>query len=178
MFKTKKKKKIFKNKNFKPILNFLRKFNLKSFNDKKKVKEYSNFFELLNLIKEIREDKKSFKNPKFLRTVKVETKPHSYELDDLCRLHWIIMSRKVMTTLEFGSGFSTIFMADACLILSFYFKEQVIKYWYTFGTIAACTLLIPFIIMLYLDNYTIKYRQPLDDEYDKWNMSIYGIELD
>ena len=125
MFKTKKKRKIFKHKNFRPILNFLRKFNLKSFNDKKKVKEYSNFFELLNLIKEIREDKKSFKNPKFLRTVKVETKPHSYELDDLCRLHWIIMSRKVMTTLEFGSGFSTIFMADACLILSFYFKEII-----------------------------------------------------
>ena len=125
MFKTKKKRKIFKYKNFRPILNFLRKFNLKSFNDKKKVKEYSNFFELLNLTKEIREDKKSFKNPKFLRTVKVETKPHSYELDDLCRLHWIIISRKVMTTLEFGSGFSTIFMADACLILSFYFKEII-----------------------------------------------------
>ena len=118
----KKKRKILRYKNFKPILNFLRKFNLKSFNNKKKIKEYLNFFELSYLIKKIPEDKKSFKYPKFLRTVKEdETKPHLQELDDLCRLHWIVLSRKVLTTLEFGSGFSTIFIADACFILSFYY---------------------------------------------------------
>ena len=73
----KEKRKILGYKNFKPILNFLRKFNLKSFNNKQKIKEYSNFFELSYLIKKIPEDKKSFKYPKFLRTVKEdETKPH------------------------------------------------------------------------------------------------------
>ena len=28
------------------------------------------------------------------------------------------------------------------------------------------------------DNYIIKFRRELDDEYKKWNMNIYGIELD
>ena len=125
-FRIKKERKILKYKNFKTILNFLRKFNLKSFNNKQKIKEYSNFFELSCLIKKIPEDKKSFKYPKFLRTVKKnETKPHYDGLDDLCRLHWIVLSRKVLTTLEFGSGFSTIFIADACFILSFYYKEII-----------------------------------------------------
>jgi hypothetical protein len=117
------KRKILKFKNFQPISRFLKKFNLKSFNNKNKVREYTNFFELSYLLNRIREDKYFFKHPKFLRTVKSEKKPHSYELDDLCRLHWIVLSRKVMTTLEFGSGFSTIFMADACFILSNYFKR-------------------------------------------------------
>ena len=49
-FRIKKERKILKYKNFKPILNFLRKFNLKSFNNKQKIKEYSNFFELSYLI--------------------------------------------------------------------------------------------------------------------------------
>ena len=125
-FRIKKERKILRYKNFKPILNFLRKFNLKSFNNKQKIKEYSNYFELSYLIKKIAEDKKSFKYPKFLRTIKKdETKPQLHELDDLCRLHWIVLSRKVLTTLEFGSGFSTIFIADACFILSFYYKEII-----------------------------------------------------
>ena len=123
-FRIKKERKILKYKNFKPILNFLRKFNLKSFNNKQKTIEYSSFFELSYLVKKIPEDKKSFKNPKLLKTVKRdETKTQLHELDDLCRLHWIVLSRKVLTTLEFGSGFSTIFIADACFILSFYYKE-------------------------------------------------------
>ena len=117
------KRKILKFNNFQPISRFLRKFNLKSFNNQQKVREYKNFFELSHLLKKVGEDKHSFKHPKFLRTVKNEKKPHSYELDDLCRLHWIVLSRRVMTTLEFGSGFSTIFMADACFILSNYFER-------------------------------------------------------
>jgi len=35
------------------------------------------------------------------------------ELDDLCRLHYIVRSRKVTTILEFGVGKSTIIFADA-----------------------------------------------------------------
>lgn len=35
------------------------------------------------------------------------------ELDDLCRLHWLVVSRKVTTILEFGVGKSTLIFDDA-----------------------------------------------------------------
>ena len=121
-----KKRKILKFKNFKPIINFLKRFNLKSFNDKQKVKDYLSFFELSYLIKKISEDNQPTKNPKFLRNIKEdEKKPAPYEFSDLCRLHWIVLSRKVFTTLEYGSGFSTAFIADACFILSCYFNNII-----------------------------------------------------
>ena len=101
-----KKRKILKFKNFKPIINFLKRFNLKSFNDKQKVKDYLSFFGLSYLIRKISEDNRPTKNPKFLRYIKEdEKKPVPYEFSDLCRLHWIVLSRKVFTTLEYGSGF-------------------------------------------------------------------------
>ncbi len=121
-----KKRKILKFKNYKPIIIFLKKFNLNSFNDNVKVKIYLKFFELSYLIKEISEDTKTTRYPTFLRTVKAgEKKPFTYELSDLCRLHWIILSRKALNTLEYGSGFSTIFMADACYILSHFFNNTL-----------------------------------------------------
>ena len=121
-----KKRKILKFKNFKPIINFLRRFNLKSFNDKRKVKDYLSFFELSYLVRKISEDNQAAKNPKFLRYIKAdEKKPAPYEFNDLCRLHWIVLSRKVFTTLEYGSGFSTAFIADACFILSCYFNNII-----------------------------------------------------
>ena len=121
-----KKRKILKFKNFKPIMNFLKRFNLKSFNDKQKVKDYLSFFELSYLIRKISEDNRPTKNPKFLRYIKEdEKKPAPYDFNDLCRLHWIVLSRKVFTTLEYGSGFSTAFIADACFILSCYFNNII-----------------------------------------------------
>ena len=53
----------------------------------------------------------------------MKKKPIIYELPDLCRLHWLVLSRKVFNTLEIGSGFSTIFIADAKYILKKYFKK-------------------------------------------------------
>ena len=111
-----KKRNILKFKNFKPIINFLKKFNLKSFGTPVKVKNYLNFFELSYLIK-----KSSNAN------LPAKKKILSQELDDLCRLHWLILSRKALTTLEYGSGFSTIFIADACFILSHYFNNMIRK---------------------------------------------------
>lgn len=35
------------------------------------------------------------------------------EIDDLCRLHWLIISRKITTVLEFGVGKSTIIFNDS-----------------------------------------------------------------
>ena len=121
-----KKRKILKFKDFKPIIKFLKKFTLKSFNNKKKVEDYLNFFKLTYLIKKVSEDSLSTNYRKFLENEKKRKKKLlPYELDDLCRLHWIVLSRKVLTTLEYGSGFSTIFIADACFILSHYFNEEI-----------------------------------------------------
>ncbi len=39
--------------------------------------------------------------------------PYAPELDDLARLHHIAITRKVITVLEFGTGFSTLVLADA-----------------------------------------------------------------
>ena len=118
------KRKIFKFKNFQPIKKFLKNFNLKSFVYKNKIQTYINFFELDYLLKEIREDKIKNKNKKYLIQVKDnEKKPLAYELPDLCRLHWLVLSRKVFNTLEIGSGFSTIFIADAKFILKKYFGK-------------------------------------------------------
>ena len=60
-------------------------------------------------------------NNVFKNVLKSEKKPFNYELDDLCRLHWIVLNKKILNTLEFGSGYSTIFLADACFILNKFF---------------------------------------------------------
>ena len=99
-------------------------FNLKSFNSASKVLKYSNFFNLDLLIKKIPEDKKNDKSSKHLiNVIKDYKKPHVYEMDDLCRLHWLVLKKKALNILEFGSGFSTLFIADACKILSTNFKS-------------------------------------------------------
>ena len=102
----------------------LKKFNLKSFVNKNKIQSYMSFFELDYLLKEIPEDRIKNKNERYLIQVKKnEKKPLVYELPDLCRLHWLVLSRRVFNTLEIGSGFSTIFIADAKYILKKYFKK-------------------------------------------------------
>ena len=89
-------RKVLKYNNFKPITKFLKKFNLRSFVNKKKIHSYMNFFELDYLLKEIPDDRIKNKNPKYLIQVKNnEKKPLPYELPDLCRLHWLVLARKV-----------------------------------------------------------------------------------
>jgi len=117
-------KKIFKNKKYNYILKFLKKFNLKSFEKSNKTKLYIDFFELDVLLKKLPQDLYKSKVKAHLRTVtKNEAKPFIPEASDLCRLHWTILSGKIINTLEFGSGFSTVFMADAKYILNHYFKD-------------------------------------------------------
>ena len=50
-------RKVLKYNNFKPITKFLKKFNLRSFVNKKKIHSYMNFFELDYLLKEIPDDR-------------------------------------------------------------------------------------------------------------------------
>ena len=117
-------KKIFKNKKYNHILKFLKKFNLKSFSKSNQTKLYIDFFELGPLLKKLPQDLYKSKVKAHLRTVtKNEAKPFIPESSDLCRLHWTILSGKIINTLEFGSGFSTVFMADAKYILNHYFKD-------------------------------------------------------
>ena len=119
-----KKRKVLKYKNFNSILNFIRKFKLVDFNNSKKITQYMNFFELNYLLIKLREDKILNKNKKYLVQVKpIEKKPLPYELDDLCRLHWLVLSRKVFNTLEIGSGFSSVFIADAKFLLNYFFGK-------------------------------------------------------
>ena len=63
-------RKVLKYNNFKPITKFLKKFNLRSFVNKKKIQSYMNFFELDYLLKEIQDDRIKNKNPKYLIQVK------------------------------------------------------------------------------------------------------------
>ena len=117
-------KKIFKYKNYNSILMFLKRFNIKSFESKKKTDLYVNFFELNLLLKRIPEDFKKNKIENYSKAViKPYKKSYKFELSDLCRLHWVVLTRKVLNVLEFGSGYSTLFMADAHFILSFFFKK-------------------------------------------------------
>ena len=117
-------RKVLKLKDFKPISKFLKNFNLKSFVNKNKIQSYMNFFELNYLLKKIPDDKIKNINEKYLIQVKGnEKKPLEYELPDLCRLHWLVLARRVFNTLEFGSGFSTVFIADAKYILKSYFGK-------------------------------------------------------
>ena len=106
------------NKNFKAIEEFILNYNVNSFSKKKSVEEYKNFFSLQDLCKNIPEDDLMYKNNKLERTVSEnENKPFEPEFEDLCRLHYLILSRRVLTALEFGSGFSTVIMAHAMELL-------------------------------------------------------------
>lgn len=117
-------RKSIKFKNFSPIIKFLKKFNLKSFNSKKNVNKYMVFFELFQLLEKKKYDIKKRKVKSHLITVSPKHKiPFEADLPDLCRLHWIVLSRKIINVLEFGSGFSTVFMADAQSILKKYFRN-------------------------------------------------------
>ncbi len=112
--------------NFKKIKFFINKFNLDSFNSKEKVKIYSKFFNLGKLVNKIPEDKKKSNIKKHLiNVVKNYDKPHEFEMDDLCRLHWLVLKRKAINILEIGSGFSTVFMAHALEILSKNFDKKI-----------------------------------------------------
>jgi hypothetical protein len=80
-----------------------------------------NFFQLDKYLKKLPQDNFKIQNPKYLTQVKKENRPLPPELEDLTRLHWLVLARKAINTLEFGSGFSTIFIADAKSILNKYF---------------------------------------------------------
>ena len=62
-----------------------------------------------------------------------------------------IFKQKIKQNINWGLIITSILS----IILCYYFNEAI-GYWYIFGSIASFTLLIPFIITLYLEIYTLK----------------------
>jgi len=93
-------------------------FSLESFNSVEKVNEYVEVFSIKNLCQPLESDSIPTNNNDLERSVSsFENKPFKAEYNDLCRLHFIALSRKCLNILEFGSGFSTVVLADAMKIL-------------------------------------------------------------
>ena len=103
---------------FQTVNDSLKRFSLACFHDPKRVEEYVDLFSLRALCKALEADRIASKNSALEKSVSAfEEKPFGPEYNDLCRLHWIALSRKVINTLELGSGYSTIILADAMRIL-------------------------------------------------------------
>ncbi|HXR49430.1 MAG TPA: hypothetical protein VN778_00165 [Verrucomicrobiae bacterium] len=111
-------------RSFQAVSDLLKRFSLTCFHDPERVEEYVDLFSLRALCKVLEADRMASKNSALEKSVSaLEEKPFEPEYDDLCRLHWIALSRKVINTLEFGSGYSTAILADAMRILNKYFGE-------------------------------------------------------
>jgi hypothetical protein len=109
---------------FQTVNDLLKRFSLTCFHDPKRVEEYVDLFSLRVLCKELEADRIAYKNSTLEKSVSAfEEKPFEPEYNDLCRLHWIALSRKVINILEFGSGYSTAILADAMRTLGKYFGE-------------------------------------------------------
>lgn len=113
---------------FKSINDRLFKYSLASFHDSNKVNDYVEEFGLRKLCSQLEADRISSKNNDLQRSVvPFEEKPYEPEYDDLCRLHYLTLSRKCINVLEFGSGFSTVVIADALRLLYDHFAEWTFK---------------------------------------------------
>jgi len=113
---------------YKSIQNKLLKFNIDSFCDAEKTQQYVELFSIKKICQSLEADKISTNNNDLERSVSAfEEKPYEPEYDDLCRLHYIALSRKCLNVLEFGSGFSTVILADAMRILKKSFVDYAIE---------------------------------------------------
>ena len=107
---------------FEGVKEALREFSLPSFSDQLQVERYIERFGIRELCHALEKDRVNSAASALHKTVSgSEEKPFEPEYDDLCRLHWICMSRKTINVLEFGSGFSTAIIADAMRQLSQHF---------------------------------------------------------
>lgn len=99
-------------------------YNLDSFENNRSIGSYIKEFQIDKIIKKLPEDEiKSENNELYKTSSNNQFKPYDIKLNDLCRLHWITLSRKPVNILELGSGFSTSIFADALLILKKYYEK-------------------------------------------------------
>lgn len=112
--------------NFDDIKKFCAGFTFMDFNDPKRVEAYAEAFHIRAVCRQLEHDAVPEKYPSLLRSVSLnEPKPLGPNYDDLCRLHWLCLTRKVINVLEFGSGYSTVVLADAQRILQGFFGDWV-----------------------------------------------------
>jgi hypothetical protein len=100
-------------------------YNLDSFNNSDEVKRYVNFFKIDKLF-----ESEVFCSGKVYSDIEIseyESEPFKPKYDDLSRLHWLCLKRRAINILEFGSGYSTTVIADACRTLKGEFGEWVRK---------------------------------------------------
>lgn len=106
----------------------LSKFSINSFCDPKQVDDYAELFDIKNLCQALEADRLNSSHNDLVRAVSAfEEKPYEPEYDDLCRLHYLCLTRKVVNTLEFGSGFSSAVMASAMRLLHGHFGDWATK---------------------------------------------------
>lgn len=96
----------------------LNEFDLHSFSDQGKVEEYCASFGLKDTCAQLEADRLASAAPGLLRSVSShEPKPFEPKWADLCRLHWLVLKRRVLNVLELGSGYSTAVLADGARVL-------------------------------------------------------------
>ena len=104
--------------NYKTAADILSRYDLPDFNDPAKVASYVADFGLDDLLQRLDEDMKAAAVDSHLHGVDPEDDiPFAPEWDDLCRLHFLALSRRALNVMEFGSGFSTAVLASAMAIL-------------------------------------------------------------
>jgi len=88
---------------YQQIVSIVQNYNLFDFNDVDKVSAYSRSMSIESICPPISSD--------------ILPAPSNPKYNDLCRLHWLALSRRAVSVLEFGSGYSTAVLADACRVL-------------------------------------------------------------
>lgn len=107
---------------YQKLKDILSTFSLESFNSKADIERYVHTFEIDAICTQVAADSANNPHTHLKRTVMAsQDKPFEPEYSDLCRLHYLALTRKPVNVLEFGSGFSTLVFAHAMQVLSKHF---------------------------------------------------------
>lgn len=112
------------NTNYDSISKFLNGYNFKTFSVASKVREYFEFFNLDQISPEFSLEE-IYDSNGLNETLLDEGEAFPANYNDLARLHYLVLSRKVVCGLELGSGYSTLILAHAMSILAQHFGDFV-----------------------------------------------------
>jgi hypothetical protein len=100
------------------LIDEARNYSLDDFADQARLKDYAARFGLLDVLRQLDIDAVPVASTGAARPpIAFQEKPFEPVYGDLCRLHWLCASRRALSVLEFGSGFSTVVMAHAMRLL-------------------------------------------------------------
>lgn len=90
--------------------------------DRAKIEAYSTLFGLRELVQKLDADLLPVRGEDADPTVdNARDRPYEPETTDLCRSHFLVLRRRAVNVLEFGSGFSTAVMSHALKVLHGHF---------------------------------------------------------